>query len=225
MSQTSVKLSPIVSSLTLGDLKSRMARTFEDSSARFAAKVVDAANEVLRDLRSRFDWSWMKGSDSIELEPGIAEYPLPANAETLLSDPTIAGHGPVVRIAARLLRSYAARVSETELDVPRVCAITGENTLTVWPTPTTALTMLVDFELAVADLVDDLDTLPVPKHLEHVVIKGVRALLATNDGNDVTETRAALMGYEDAISRAILKDIDGESNTFTTEDFDAGDAL
>lgn len=221
--QLNAELAPL-DSFTLGDVQTRMASVLEDCGDDFNTKVTNAANEVLRDLISRFDWSWKTSSDTIVTTAGLAEYPLANDFARMIGFPIIEGEGPIPRRRLSDIRMMQARNSETGevLDTPRLCALSGEKKITFWPTPQAEYTILYDYQISIPNLDPDNtgDTIPIPGHLRHVFYEMMRAVLKDDDGDDPNSIIRADRRVERMIAVAMIADIDAETTNRSSEQYD-----
>jgi len=236
MPTTTIALDRPGARIVVRDVYEKLAREFDepyldnpttdDSEVTFADKVMDALNEVVNDIASRYDWRWTRAEDTISTIPGETQYPLPADCAHIVGDITIDNVGIVKRKSLQYLNKKASLGTNTiDTYAPRIYAVDSDGSLVIWPTPGDAWVMVLEYQREIEPFTSLDDIVPVPLIDRQLVYNGCRALLKASDGNDPQTVLRADKAYEQGILRSMLREIDAEDDSTPSEEQDQVDDL
>lgn len=190
---------------TFGSLRLAMQRIFDDQSDAFANKCLEYANEVYQEIATypTANWTWMIGSDTITTTKGLAEYPLNPEAESIRGPLLIAGYPPVTKMDLAALR--AKQSLDPVVGVPLHFAYTGLATIVLHPTPAASFTVLYDYDVQIAELVNDTDVPAIPPADQNIWTLGVEVRLRQADDRSDRTTQMMASKYEQRVMQAIFR--------------------
>lgn len=214
--------------LSVQDIVDQFDDEFEAGGGEvFTRKVIRAINEVLRDIASRWDWAWLHQNAVIPTVAGTDTITLPPDCVALAGDPVVENIGKIKRRSLSFLRRKTAEneAAYESTGVARICALAAPTLLKLWPIPSSAYDIQVEYKTSAPIVGAVTDSLAIPLNLTNAVLLGVRSALKDDDGSDSRSTARQDMKYERAILAAMMEEINSEDVEIPDEVADSVDDM
>lgn len=182
-----------------GELKAELARPSDADDDTTLAMAGDSLNSAIRAF-NRFHWPWERLTLDITTIPGQETYALPQPFKAELAAYRLVNNRPRHRLQFIPYDQFLTQYSLDYDGIP-VCYTLGNQfetgSVTIWPRPTSAETIRLDYFRFTPTMRTDDATLEVPSHAEEAIMSWARwLLLGKLSGSNPNSIAAA---REDAI--------------------------
>jgi len=196
---------------------------FNNQSEKFADIVREIIVEVLQDVASRHEWTWLNQVGTLAIEQGVSEYTLSPSCMFIDGPIALHNNGQVLRADMSVVQKIRGENRDNSRALPRRYAMTGRQTLLLAPTPSQDYTGTYQFQtfipLCAEDITDD-SPLPLPVNDHHVVLAGVETKIRMDDDRWDRATISSEAKYERAIANQFWRDQKGRQDQMVLDDHD-----
>ncbi len=205
---------------TWGEILDYLESRFDfPGDSEFRIRATSVLRDVIMDFASRCEWKWLQQTSELTTEVGLGEYALIADADQIIGPLYPQSHfGPIDERPLSFVRRMQAESFTGVTGHPQYFARLNDDCITMWPTPSSVVTMQYDYTVTVVNDIVESAIPPVPFKMIYVLIAGAEEKLHADDNRFDKALQFIGARYENMIATWMFRDELGEHNQFNPED-------